>query len=138
MRLRAVVPAEAVVVVRARRRDARPGVVDAITDADLVVLPPNPVVSVGTILRVPRVREAPTATAAPVVGLSPSSAAATCAAWPRAAADPIGVEVVRPPSACTTAPGPAAVSWTAGSSTRSTPPRSSAWSQAAWPAAPCP
>jgi LPPG:FO 2-phospho-L-lactate transferase len=49
-----------------------PGVIDAITDADLVILPPsNPVVSVGTILGVPRVREAITATRAPVVGLSP-------------------------------------------------------------------
>jgi LPPG:FO 2-phospho-L-lactate transferase len=49
-----------------------PGVLDAITDADLVVLPPsNPVVSVGTILGVPRVREALVATSAPVVGLSP-------------------------------------------------------------------
>jgi LPPG:FO 2-phospho-L-lactate transferase len=47
-------------------------VIDAITDADLVLLPPsNPVVSVGTILGVPRVREALTATRAPVVGLSP-------------------------------------------------------------------
>jgi LPPG:FO 2-phospho-L-lactate transferase len=47
-------------------------VIDAITDADLVILPPsNPVVSVGTILGVPRVREALVATRAPVVGLSP-------------------------------------------------------------------
>ena len=46
--------------------------IDAITDADLVVLPPsNPVVSVGTILGVPRVREALRATKAHVVGLSP-------------------------------------------------------------------
>ena len=46
--------------------------VEAITGADLVVLPPsNPVVSVGTILGVPGVREAVVATAAPVVGLSP-------------------------------------------------------------------
>jgi len=49
-----------------------PGVVEAITDTDLVILPPsNPVVSVGTILGVPRVREAITSTRAPVVGLSP-------------------------------------------------------------------
>jgi LPPG:FO 2-phospho-L-lactate transferase len=47
-------------------------VIDAITDADLVLLPPsNPVVSIGTILGVPRVREALVATKAPVVGLSP-------------------------------------------------------------------
>ena len=72
VRLRAAVPAEAVVVVGLDDASPAPGVIDAITDADLVVLPPsNPVVSVGTILGVPRVREAITATAAPVVGLSP-------------------------------------------------------------------
>jgi len=48
-----------------------PGVVEAIRDADVVVLPPsNPVVSIGTILGVPGVREALRATAAPVVGVA--------------------------------------------------------------------
>jgi LPPG:FO 2-phospho-L-lactate transferase len=53
--------------------DARPapGVVEAIAEADVVLLPPsNPVVSVGTILAVPGVRDAITATTAPVVGVS--------------------------------------------------------------------
>ena len=72
IKLRAEVPAEAVVVVGLDEATPAPGVIDAITDADLVVLPPsNPVVSVGTILGVPRVREALVATRAPVVGLSP-------------------------------------------------------------------
>jgi LPPG:FO 2-phospho-L-lactate transferase len=72
VRLRAEVPAEAVVVVGLDDATPGPGVIDAITDADLLVLPPsNPVVSIGTILGVPRVREAVTATRAPVVGLSP-------------------------------------------------------------------
>ena len=72
VRLRAEVPAEAVIVVGLESSAPGPGVIDAITDADLVVLPPsNPVVSVGTILGVPRVREALRATRAPVVGLSP-------------------------------------------------------------------
>ena len=71
-RLRAEVPAETVVVVGLDEATPGPGVIDAITDADLVLLPPsNPVVSVGTILGVPRVREALVATQAPVVGLSP-------------------------------------------------------------------
>src|SRR5262249_2477461 len=71
-RLRAEVPVEALVFVGLEESSPGPGVIDAITDADLVVLPPsNPVVSVGTILGVPRVREALTATRAPVVGLSP-------------------------------------------------------------------
>jgi LPPG:FO 2-phospho-L-lactate transferase len=72
VRLRAEVPAEAVVVVGLDEAAPGPGVIDAITDADLVLLPPsNPVVSVGTILGVPRVREALVATRAPVVGVSP-------------------------------------------------------------------
>jgi LPPG:FO 2-phospho-L-lactate transferase len=49
-----------------------PGVLDAISSADLLLLPPsNPVVSIGPILAVPGVRAAVLATAAPVVGLSP-------------------------------------------------------------------
>ncbi|WP_243057958.1 2-phospho-L-lactate transferase [Nocardioides sp. SR21] len=72
VRLRAEVPAETVVVVGLDDSTPGPGVLDAITDADLVLLPPsNPVVSVGTILGVPGVREALAATKAPVVGLSP-------------------------------------------------------------------
>ncbi|MGZ6744809.1 MAG: 2-phospho-L-lactate transferase, partial [Nocardioides sp.] len=72
VRLRASVPAESLVFVGLEESTPGPGVIDAITDADLVVLPPsNPVVSVGTILGVPRVREALVATRAPVVGLSP-------------------------------------------------------------------
>jgi LPPG:FO 2-phospho-L-lactate transferase len=72
VRLRAEVPAEAVVFVGLDDSAPAPGVIDAITDADLVIVPPsNPVVSVGTILGVPRVREALAATKAPVVGLSP-------------------------------------------------------------------
>jgi LPPG:FO 2-phospho-L-lactate transferase len=72
VRLRAAVPAETVLVVGLEDATPGPGVIDAITDADLVVLPPsNPVVSVGTILGVPRVRDALRATSAPVVGLSP-------------------------------------------------------------------
>jgi LPPG:FO 2-phospho-L-lactate transferase len=72
VRLRAQVPAEAVVVVGQDDATPGPGVLEAIADADLVVLPPsNPVVSVGTILGVPGIREAVAATDAPVVGLSP-------------------------------------------------------------------
>jgi LPPG:FO 2-phospho-L-lactate transferase len=72
VRLRAQVPAEAVVVVGQEASTPGPAVLEAIRDADLVVLPPsNPVVSVGTILGVPGIREAVATTAAPVVGLSP-------------------------------------------------------------------
>jgi LPPG:FO 2-phospho-L-lactate transferase len=72
VRLHAEVPVEGLVFVGLDEATPGPGVIDAITDADLVVVPPsNPVVSVGTILGVPRVREALVATRAPVVGLSP-------------------------------------------------------------------
>lgn len=49
-----------------------PGVVEAISDADLVLIAPsNPVVSIGTIIAVPGMREALAATPAPIVGVSP-------------------------------------------------------------------
>jgi LPPG:FO 2-phospho-L-lactate transferase len=49
-----------------------PGVLEAIAAAEVLVFPPsNPVVSVGTILAVPGVRDAVAAAQAPVVGLSP-------------------------------------------------------------------
>ena len=72
VRLRAEVPARAVVVVGLDKATPGPGVLAALHAADVVVVPPsNPVVSVGTILGVPGVREALRDTAAPVVGLSP-------------------------------------------------------------------
>jgi LPPG:FO 2-phospho-L-lactate transferase len=72
VRLRAAVPARAVVVVGLDRAAPAPGVLEALRDADVVLLPPsNPVVSVGTVLGVPGVRDALRETSAPVVGLSP-------------------------------------------------------------------
>ncbi|MBO9523842.1 MAG: 2-phospho-L-lactate transferase [Nocardioidaceae bacterium] len=67
----AAVPAHAVVPIGADKATPAPGVLEAIAEADLVLLPPsNPVVSVGTILAVPGIREALAATSAPVVGVS--------------------------------------------------------------------
>jgi LPPG:FO 2-phospho-L-lactate transferase len=64
--------AEAVVFVGAENAKPAPGVLDAIADADVIVLPPsNPVVSIGAILAIPGVREALVAASAPVVGVSP-------------------------------------------------------------------
>ncbi|MFF4408242.1 2-phospho-L-lactate transferase [Streptomyces sp. NPDC001262] len=72
VRMRASVPAHAVVPVGAEQAKPAPGVLEAIAAADVVLFPPsNPVVSVGTILSVPGVREAVAEAAAPVVGLSP-------------------------------------------------------------------
>ena len=49
-----------------------PGVLDAIAQADLIILPPsNPIVSIGMILRIPGIRAAIMAAKAPVVGVSP-------------------------------------------------------------------
>jgi LPPG:FO 2-phospho-L-lactate transferase len=72
VRLRAAMPALAVVPVGADKATPAPGVVEAIAAADVILLPPsNPVVSIGTILAVPGIREALEDAGAPVVGLSP-------------------------------------------------------------------
>ena len=72
IRHRASLPAHAFVVVGIDKARPAPGVLEAITDADLVLLPPsNPVVSIGTILQVPGVAAAIRETKAPVIGVSP-------------------------------------------------------------------
>ncbi|MEU6212572.1 2-phospho-L-lactate transferase [Streptomyces sp. JL4002] len=72
VRLRASLDAEAVVPVGAEQAKPAPGVLEALAAADVILFPPsNPVVSVGTILAVPGIREAVAAAKAPVVGLSP-------------------------------------------------------------------
>jgi LPPG:FO 2-phospho-L-lactate transferase len=72
VRMHAAVPAQKFVAVGMDRAAAAPGVLDAIRQADIIVLPPsNPVVSIGIILTVPGVRDALRGSAAPVVGVSP-------------------------------------------------------------------
>jgi LPPG:FO 2-phospho-L-lactate transferase len=72
VRHRAAVPAYAVVPVGADQAKPAPGVLDALAHADVVLFPPsNPVVSIGTILAVPGVREGIAEAGVPVVGLSP-------------------------------------------------------------------
>ena len=72
VRLQAEPRALEIVPVGADEAKPGPGVVEAIADADLVLLPPsNPVVSIGTILAVPGIRDALVETMAPVIGLSP-------------------------------------------------------------------
>jgi LPPG:FO 2-phospho-L-lactate transferase len=94
VRLHAAVPAEAVVVVGQDAAVPAPGVLEAITGADLVVLPPsNPVVSVGTILGVPGIRDALRSTPAPVVGLSPIVGGAPVRGMAGQMLTSIGVEV---------------------------------------------
>jgi LPPG:FO 2-phospho-L-lactate transferase len=72
VRLHAAVEAKTIELVGAEAAKPAPGVVEAIETCDVVVLPPsNPVVSIGTILQVPGIREALRRTSAPVVGVSP-------------------------------------------------------------------
>jgi LPPG:FO 2-phospho-L-lactate transferase len=94
VRHRAEVPAYAVVPVGVDTAAPAPGVLDAITDADVVLLPPsNPVVSVGTILAVPGLRDALVATPAPVVGVSGIVGADHVRGMARQLLEVIGVEV---------------------------------------------
>ncbi len=70
VRYRATLPAEAFVSVGAEAARTGPGVLEAIGDADVILLPPsNPVVSIGTVLQLPGVRAA--LAAKTVVGVSP-------------------------------------------------------------------
>jgi LPPG:FO 2-phospho-L-lactate transferase len=70
VRLHAETPAAQIIASGAEVADPAPGVLEAIADADVVLFPPsNPVVSVGTILAVPGIREA--VAAKTVVGVSP-------------------------------------------------------------------
>ncbi|WEH17547.1 2-phospho-L-lactate transferase [Streptomyces sp. VNUA24] len=72
VRLRASVAAEAIVPVGAEQAKPAPGVLEALAAADVILFPPsNPVVSIGTILAVPGIREAIAEAGVPVVGLSP-------------------------------------------------------------------
>ncbi|MGI8701818.1 MAG: 2-phospho-L-lactate transferase [Nocardioidaceae bacterium] len=71
-----------------------PGVVDAVMEADVVILPPsNPVVSVGTILAVPGIADAVRSTPAPVVGVSPIIAGAPVRGMADRLLPVIGVDV---------------------------------------------
>jgi LPPG:FO 2-phospho-L-lactate transferase len=70
VRMHAAVPAATIVPAGAADARPAPGVLEAIAAADAVLFPPsNPVVSIGTILAVPGIREA--VAAKTVVGVSP-------------------------------------------------------------------
>ncbi|ELT44130.1 2-phospho-L-lactate transferase [Arthrobacter nitrophenolicus] len=69
-----------------------PGVLTAISAADVVVLAPsNPVVSVGTIMNVPGIREGIQTTPAPVVGISPIISGAAVRGMAEACLAAVGV-----------------------------------------------
>ncbi len=72
VRYRAQIPTHSFANIGAEQATPAPGVLDALADADAVILAPsNPVVSVGAILAVPGIRSALRTTSAKVVGLSP-------------------------------------------------------------------
>jgi LPPG:FO 2-phospho-L-lactate transferase len=72
VRYRAEPKAHSIIAVGADEAKPAPGVLDAIAGADAVLFAPsNPVVSVGTVLGVPGVRDALRKTSAGVVGISP-------------------------------------------------------------------
>ncbi len=93
VRTRAALPARAFRQHGVETATAAPGVREAILEADVVlVAPSNPVVSIGTILGIPGVREALAATSAPVVGLSPVIGGAVVRGMADACLTAIGVE----------------------------------------------
>lgn len=70
-----------------------PGVLEAITAADVVLIAPsNPVVSIGTILGIPGIADAVRATTAPVVGISPIIGGSVVRGMADACLSAIGVE----------------------------------------------
>jgi LPPG:FO 2-phospho-L-lactate transferase len=93
VRMQASVPASRFVAAGMDQASAAPGVLDALRQADVVLLPPsNPVVSIGIILGVPGVRDALRGTAAPVVGVSPLISGAPVRGHADACLRAIGVE----------------------------------------------
>ncbi|MGZ4650136.1 MAG: 2-phospho-L-lactate transferase [Kineosporiaceae bacterium] len=93
VRWRAAVPAQRILALGVESARPAPGVLDAIRTADVVLLPPsNPVVSIGTILGVPGVRDALRGTPAPVVGVSPIISGAPVRGLADACLTAIGVE----------------------------------------------
>ncbi len=93
VRHHAALPARRFVQVGLEGALPAPGVLDALAEADVVVLPPsNPVVSVGTILAIPGIRDAVRDTPTPVVGISPVIGGAPVRGMADACLTAIGVE----------------------------------------------
>jgi LPPG:FO 2-phospho-L-lactate transferase len=94
IRYRAALPAKAFAQVGIDGAKPAPGVLEAITEADVVlVAPSNPVVSIGTILAVPGIRDAITHGRAPVAGISPIVGGRPVRGMADACLPAIGVEV---------------------------------------------
>ncbi len=86
--------AERFVFVDAEKARPAPGVLAAVSAADLIlVAPSNPVVSIGPILAVPGIRDALRDTSAPVVGISPIIGGAPVRGMADACLRAVGTEV---------------------------------------------
>jgi LPPG:FO 2-phospho-L-lactate transferase len=94
VRMQAKLPARRILAAGVDDARPGPGVIEAIHTADVVLLAPsNPVVSIGTILAVPGVRDALRTTDAPVVGVSPIIAGHPVRGMADAALAALGVPV---------------------------------------------
>ncbi len=86
VRYRAKIPTHGFAQVGSEEATPAPGVVEAIADADIVLLAPsNPVVSIGAIISVPACDRRCGRRPRPWSASPPSSAAPRCAAWPTSA-----------------------------------------------------
>jgi LPPG:FO 2-phospho-L-lactate transferase len=93
IRYRAALPALSITPIGAADADPAPGVLEAIADADVVLIAPsNPVVSIGPILAVPGISRALLEAPAPVVGFSPIIAGAPVRGHADSCLAAIGVE----------------------------------------------
>ncbi|WPO85101.1 2-phospho-L-lactate transferase [Herbiconiux sp. KACC 21604] len=93
VKYRATVPAQRFIQVGVDQAKPTPQVLRAIEHADVVlVAPSNPVVSIGTILGVPGMREALRGARAPIVGVSPIISGAAVRGMADACLTAIGVE----------------------------------------------
>jgi LPPG:FO 2-phospho-L-lactate transferase len=72
VRLRASVDAQRFIFVGADQAKPAPGTIEAVMDADVVLLAPsNPIVSIAPVLAVSALRDAVRSTSAPVIGIAP-------------------------------------------------------------------
>lgn len=94
IRLGAKVPVRELMFRGADGAKAGPGVVEAIRDADLVILPPsNPIVSIGAILSIDEIAAAVRTTEAPVVGVSPIIGTAAVRGMADQLLEGLGIEI---------------------------------------------
>lgn len=93
IRYRAGLPARGFAMIGQENAEPAPGVLEAIAQADAIVVPPsNPIVSIGTILGVPGIRQAILAANAPVIGVSPIISGAPVRGMADACLSAMGIE----------------------------------------------